>query len=120
MRRSPPLAALLAVLAACASHQTDPESRKNALQLKAESLAMLVRASEPPENHIAEIGALQGRLDDAVRYERSKRKPTALAREWSQMADPKGGLVGTFLEQWMNQGTGLAPETLHRFGDRIG
>ncbi len=123
MRRAlhlPAVAAALLLLAACVMPRRDEQSAHEALELKAESLAMLVHAADPPDAYAAEIGVLQGRLDAAARREAGKAANAKAADAWAKMADPKGGLMGSFLAKWQDQGRGFPRDVLNDLGAKIG
>jgi len=88
----------------------DPLSLQNAIDLKVESLALLDRATDPPDAHAAEIQDMQLRIQKALEYEKSRGELNAVSvQEWELLADPEGNLLSGFLKKWEADGKGRSP-----------
>jgi len=88
----------------------DPVSLQNAITLKAESLALLDKATDPPDAHTSEINALRQKLQAAIAYEKGKGELNAISvKQWELLANPDGNLLGGFLKKWETDGTGQSP-----------
>ncbi len=99
---------ILFTVTACAwfSHY-DPTSYQRATDLKAESLLLMAKATDPPEKHVAEIAAVQLKLQQAYEYEKGKGKPNMITVEqWKLLKDPNGALLGGFLNKWQTEKKG--------------
>jgi len=85
----------------------DPTSYKTATDLKAESLTLIEKATDPPAAHRAEIDQLRVNLRKAYEYEKGKEGPNHLTvQQWKILNDPQGNLLGGFLRRWEQGGNG--------------
>jgi len=79
----------------------DPTSYKTATDLKAESLTLIEKATDPPTAHREEIDQLRVNLRKAYEYEKGKEGPNHLTvQQWKILNDPQGNLLGGFLRRW--------------------
>jgi hypothetical protein len=94
------------LLGACALlSDYDPTSYRNATDLKAESLSLLERATEPYAEHAADADRLRLHLRQAYEYEKGKGPSNAeTAEQWRVLGDERGRLVGGALKQWKSAG----------------
>lgn len=89
----------------------DPVSLEHATTLKADSLALLDKATDPPQQHEAAIAQLRQQLQQALEYEMNKPvKNTIAVGQWKLMIDPEGNLMGGFLKKWEAEQVGRSPE----------
>jgi hypothetical protein len=102
---------LLVQVVGCATvAQKDPVSLQNAIDLKVESLALLDKATDPPETHAAEIQDIQLRLQKALEYEKTRGELNAVSvQQWELLTDPEGNLLAGFLKKWVADGKGRTP-----------
>lgn len=102
---------LIILLAGCATvAKKDPVSLQNAIDLKVESLALLDKATDSPDAHVAEIQDMQFRLQKGVEYEKTRGELNAISIEqWETLANPDGNLLGGFLKKWETDGKGRSP-----------
>ena len=101
---------LMILVAACATvAPKDPVSLQNAIGLKAESLALLGKAIDPPDAHAPEIQGLRQKLQAAVAYEKSKGDVNSISVEqWDLLSNPNENLLGGFCESGRPTGRGRA------------
>ena len=81
----------------------DQNSYAAAMTLKEESLALVERSRNEQGERTPkqELLSLAQRLDAQVAYEVGKGKENALsAKQWRLLADPKGNLLGGYLDRW--------------------
>ena len=100
---------ILFLISCAAITNYDPTSYKNATDIKAESLLLMDKATEPPNAmEIAKIEDLRVKLSQAYEYEAGKEGPNQITvKQWKILNDPEGGLLGGFLKRWEGtQGTG--------------
>ena len=88
----------------------DPISLQNAIELKVESLAFLDNAIDPPRAHITEILELRLKLLKALEYEKTRGELNSISiQQWEILIDPKGHLLGGFLQKWESGSVGRSP-----------
>ncbi|WVX48522.1 hypothetical protein ROLI_016030 [Roseobacter fucihabitans] len=92
------------VLAGC-ERLADPysaEAYKQATSLKARSLALVAKGTEPYSKHEQMADALL--IDAASAFEfakgRGKEASQTAAKQWAIIVDPNGGSLGDFVAQW--------------------
>ena len=90
------------LMAGCALMSVyDPTSYKMATDLKAQAVALVNEASDPPGAHAQEIKDLSLKMQQAFEYERGKGDPNRFTvLQWGKLIDPHAGLVGDFLRKW--------------------
>lgn len=117
------LPALFVVLAACSlisSH--DPHSFETATSLKAEAMVLVEQATEPYAEHAASCDALVLGMRKAYEYEKGKAENAETVAQWALMRDPKGHLMGGFVERWKGtsaQGARLSPAFVNEAAGEI-
>ena len=96
------------LLMGCATvAKKDPISLQNAIDLKVESLALLDKATDPPDAHASEIQNMQLRIQKALEYEKSRGELNSIStQQWELLADPEGNLLAGFLKKWVADGKG--------------
>jgi len=88
----------------------DPTSYKTATDLKAESLLLIEKATDPPSTHAAAIESLRLKLRQAYEYEAGKGSANVITvKQWKLLYDPAGNLVGGFLKKWETENKGQSP-----------
>lgn len=105
------VALILSPVAGCAliSHY-DATSYQHATDLKAQSLLLIAKATDPPGMHAAEIAAVQLKLLQAYEYERGKGKPNLITvQQWELLNNPDGALMGGFLKKWQTENAAQSP-----------
>ncbi len=109
-------------VAACAliSHY-DPTSYQHATDLKAQSLLLISKATDPPGVHAAEIADLHLKLQQAYEYERGKGKPNVITvQQWQILNDPERNLLGGFLKTWQTENIGQPSEFINGVSKNVG
>jgi hypothetical protein len=110
------------LMAGCATISTyDPTSYKNATDLKAESLLLIQKSTDPASQHNAEINKVRIELQQNYEYERGKGKlngPTV--QQWQLLADPDGNLLAGLLKRWEGQEKGFLPAFVDGVSKNIG
>jgi len=109
-------------LVACAAITNyDPTSYKTATDLKAESLLLIEKATDPPNLHADEIASLRLKLRKALEYESGKGKPnTITVTQWRVLNSPTGGLIGGFLSNWEEKNAGFSEPFLEEVKENVG
>jgi len=105
------VALISSTVAGCAliSHY-DATSYQHATDLKAQSLLLIAKATDPPGMHVAEIAAVQLKLLQAYEYERGKGKPNLITvQQWELLNNPNGALMGGFLKKWQTENAAQSP-----------
>ncbi len=104
------LVAALAGAAGCAPSIAPFSERayEQAVSLKVDALALMGDASEPYDDHRAEVETVRRDLAKAYEFARGRPKNDLSARQWAVLADPERNLLGGFLARWESQGT-LSP-----------
>lgn len=83
----------------------DSTSYKNATDLKAESLAVLEKATMPFADHESDVERLRLHLRQAHEYERGKgHSNEETAEQWALLIRNDGNLLGGALARWQQQG----------------
>ncbi len=97
---------LMLCLAAC-SHISpfSPFAYEQSTSLKVESLDLMSKATEPYADHKNEIEALRIKVEKAYEYARGLPKNELSTKQWQILKDPKGKLLGGFLERWQEKTT---------------
>ncbi len=109
-------------LVACAAiTNNDPTSYKTATDLKAESLLLIEKATDPPNLHADEIVSLRLKLRKALEYESGKGKPnTITVTQWRVLNSPTGVLIGGFLSTWEKERAGFNKFFLEEVKENVG
>jgi hypothetical protein len=110
------LPALLLFLAACVPliGPYSPTAYKNATGLKAETLALMDKATTPyPENE-GKAEALMVEIDKAYEYVHGIPSNDLSARQWAILKRPDGVLLGRFFGRWKSEGR-LKPVYISEF-----
>lgn len=81
------------------------ESYRYATELKAETLATMAKATEPFDDHKAEVDSLRVRLASAREFAAGIPRNRFSATQWDIMINPQGNLAGGFLERWQRERT---------------
>jgi len=99
----------------------DPTSYQRATDLKAESLMLIAKATDPPAAHAAQIDALRLKLSQAYEYERGKGKPNlTTVEQWKLLNDPDGALLGGFLKKWQTDNAGQSAAFVSGMSSNVG
>ncbi|MDA8431757.1 MAG: hypothetical protein M0Z60_02200 [Nitrospiraceae bacterium] len=107
---------LLLFLGACAPMigPYSPTAYKNATGLKAETLALMDRATMPYSQSEAMIEELMVEIDKAYEYVHGMPSDDLSARQWALLRRPDGDLLGKFLDRWKTDGR-LTPVYIGEF-----
>lgn len=94
-------------LAACSSlpiGEYSLQAYTNATTLKAETLALVARADEPYSSHVAQVDALNVRIDAAYEFAAGIPNNQLSAEQWRIMRDPNRNLYGGLVRMWRENG----------------
>jgi hypothetical protein len=97
-----------------------PVAYENATNLKAETLAMMNKATEQYPKHSEEVGKLFVKLNQAYEYVKGVPSNSISAKQWEILIDPNGALIGKFFLRWRERetmGTHLIEEYKGEVGD---
>jgi len=107
-------------IAACAPMigPYSPTAYQNATSLKAETLALMDRATLPyPENE-QRVQELMVKIDAAYEYVNGIPSNSISAQQWMLLKNPDGNLLGKFFLRWKEKGV-LSPEYISEFKSLI-
>ncbi|MDD5088390.1 MAG: hypothetical protein PHI18_06300 [bacterium] len=74
-------------------------------EIKAQSLALVERATEPYSEHAAEVTSLKADIDETLSYERQRCKNKLTVQQWEIIANPNGHSLGGLLQRWEKEGS---------------
>lgn len=80
------------------------EAYKTATSLKAETLALVGKASQPYSAHAKEVEALNTRIDAAYEFAAGRPLNQIAARQWQILRSPDRNLYGGFVAYWRSHG----------------
>jgi hypothetical protein len=108
--------ALFLWLAACAPliGPYSPTAYKNATGLKAETLALMDKATTPYAENEGKVEALMVEIDKAYEYVHGIPSNDLSARHWTILKKPDGDLLGRFFGRWKSEGR-LTPVYISEF-----
>jgi hypothetical protein len=100
------LVLVVSILAACSNliavySQTAYEQ---ATSIKAESLVLMSKATEPYSQHAQQVAALMLNVDKAYEYAKGRPRNEISTEQWAKMKDPNSNLLGGFLKRWEERG----------------
>jgi hypothetical protein len=100
------LVLVISILAACSNliavySQTAYEQ---ATSIKAESLVLMSKATEPYSQHAQQVAALMLNVDKAYEYAKGRPRNEISTEQWAKMKDPNSNLLGGFLKRWQERG----------------
>ncbi|HNY70023.1 MAG TPA: hypothetical protein PKH14_04475 [Syntrophorhabdus sp.] len=104
------------ILVACAPliGPYSPTAYQNATSLKAETLAVMDRATLPyPDNELS-IQELMVKIDAAYEYVNGIPSNSISAQQWMLLKKPDGNLLGKFFHRWKEKGV-LSQEYITEF-----
>jgi hypothetical protein len=114
---------LVSWLAACAP-LIGPYSAvayQNATSLKAETLALMSKATEPYDQHAKEVDKLFVETDKAHEFVKGVPSNSISARQWEVLAGRNGDLMGKFFSRWAQSSTRtLSPVFIDEFKSLVG
>ncbi len=99
--------ALFICLAACAPliGPYSPTAYKNATGLKAVTLALMDKATEPYPKYEQKVESLMVEIDKAYEYVHGIPSDNLSAGQWEILKNPEGDLLGKFFSRWKSKGT---------------
>lgn len=98
--------ALVFALAGCQTISPyNAQAYDNAVTLKVRSLSLMAKATEPYEEHAAEVEALLLDVEIAYEYAKGLDKNEIVTRQWEILKDPERRLLGGFLNRWQSRGS---------------
>ncbi len=97
---------LMATVNACSSliATYSQAAYEQATSIKAESLVLIGKATEPYDQHAQAAAALMLNVDKAYEYAAGRPKNDISAEQWANIRDPEKKLLGGFLKRWKEQG----------------
>ena len=95
-----------------------PTAYENATSLKAETLALMDKATQPYSEHEEEIERLKVEIDKAYEYVNGIQSNSISARQWEILKNPDGDLLGKFFLRWKERGT-LSEDFIREFKRNI-
>lgn len=98
---------LFICLAACAPliGPYSPTAYKNATSLKAETLALMKKATEPYPRYEQKVDSLMVGINGAYEYVHGIPSDDLSAGQWEILKDPDGDLLGKFFLRWKSRST---------------
>ena len=93
---------LIGLLSACAPliGPYSPVAYQNATSLKAETLALMDKATEPYGEHKAEVEKLFVNVNKAYEYVKGVPSNSISAKQWKILIKKDGALMGAFFKGW--------------------
>lgn len=103
----PPFLALFLCLTSCAPliGPYSPTAYKNATTLKAQTLALMDKATEPYQKYEEKVESLTIEINEAYEYVHGIPSDSLSARQWEILKNPDGDLLGKFLSRWKSKDT---------------
>jgi len=99
-----------ALLFACSTIATfDQVAYDKATGAKAETLALMNKATDSYSAHVKEIEAVSLTIDKAYEYDRGRMLNAITVQQWQILRDPDRNLFGGFLRRWREKGS-LRPD----------
>ncbi len=97
---------LMATVNACSSLITtySQVAYEQATSIKAESLVLMSKGTEPYNQHAQAVTALMLDVDKAYEYAKGRPKNEISAEQWAEIKDPDKNLLGGFIKRWKEQG----------------
>lgn len=97
---------VVSTLAACSSliAAFSQTAYEQATSIKAESLVLMNKATQPYSQHAQEVEALMLNVDKAYEYAKGRPKNEISTEQWAKMKDPHSNLLGGFVKRWKEQG----------------
>lgn len=91
-----------------------PTSYKYATSLKAETLSLMEKATEPYADHAEDVDALMVDLRKAFEYVRGISQNSLSAQQWNILISKDGDILGRFFVRWQERET-LSPAFIEEF-----
>lgn len=82
-----------------------PTAYQNATSLKASTLALMEKATEPYKNHQKEVESLMVELDKSYEFVNGIPSNSISAKQWYILKKPDGDLLGKFFSRWKERST---------------
>lgn len=97
---------LMATISACSSliAPYNQAAYEQATSIKAESLVLMSKGTEPYNQHAQAAAALMLDVDKAYEYAAGRPTNEISAEQWAKIRDPDKNLLGGFLKRWKEQG----------------
>ncbi len=107
---------LLFLVAGCAPliGPYSPTAYQNATSLKAETLALMDKATQPYANHEKEVESLMVEIDKAYEFVNGIPSNSISAKQWQILKKADGDLLGKFFLRWKERGV-LSQEYINQF-----
>lgn len=95
------------LLSACAPliGPNSPVAYQNATSLKAETLALMDKATEPYDTHKAEVEKLFVEVNKANEFVKGVPSNSISSRQWEILIKKEGDLMGKFFSRWASSET---------------
>jgi hypothetical protein len=97
---------LLMVLSSCTPliGPCSPTAYQNATSLKAETLALMDKATQPYVENTQKIDDLNVRINAAYEYVNGMPSNSISAKQWEILKNQEGNLMGKFFSRWKEKG----------------
>jgi hypothetical protein len=82
-----------------------PMAYQNATSLKASTLALMDKATEPYSNHMKDIESLMLEVDKAYEFVNGIPSNNISGKQWYILKKPDGNLLGKFFLRWKEKNT---------------
>ena len=97
---------LLLVITGCSTiSKFDQYAYTQATSLKVDALNVMGHATEPYQDHKADIIKVQTAVDKMFEYEKNRPKNNISEKMWVVVRDSSGHLFGGFLKRWQKENT---------------
>jgi hypothetical protein len=83
----------------------DPIALDKAVSLKADSLSLMEKATEPYPGHERDVLELMSNMEKAYEYAAGLPKNALTTRQWEILKDPGKNLAGGFFKYWKEKQT---------------
>lgn len=91
-----------------------PTAYQNATSLKAETLALMEKGTQPYHDYEKQVESLMVDIDKAYEFVNGIPSNSLSARQWLLLKDPDGDLLGKFFLRWKERNT-LSESFIHEF-----
>ena len=114
------LSAVVIFLGACSPliGPHSPTAYQNATSLKAATLALMDKATQPYNDYAAKVDALMVDIDKAYEFVKGVPSNSISAQQWQILKKPDGDLLGKFFLRWKERGI-LSPTFIGEFKGQV-
>ncbi len=91
-----------------------PIAYQNATSLKAETLALMEKGTQPYHDYEKQVESLMVDIDKAYEFVNGIPSNSLSAKQWLLLKDPDGDLLGKFFARWRERNT-LSQDYVHEY-----